>query len=751
MEFDHKCADHKRNMYSGLGDIEKTMKNRKKLVITIQILLIVIIGLFLFRPLESYQLDVNGANNISLHRGVYLVEIEYYAEVDYANAVTMTIGENEKACIRMNDFSLDSYTEKKSCPIWVLDNVSTLSIAPYGSGNGAFEVYGLTIKETHQLTMMLMAILSVIFVLFDVFWMLDEYFTARAQKKTYRKVVFVLGITILFSSLPVMADYIIRGADLMFHLTRIESLKEGLISGQIPTRIGSYWLRGKGYASSIYYADTFLLLPAVMRMMGFTIQTSYLKYIVFINALTVLIAFFSFYKIFAKHEYGIFAAVLYGMAPYRLYNIYARAAVGEYTAMAFLPLIILGFYMIYSVKQEEKNNKGWLYLTLGMSGIIQSHVLTCEMVAVLAVILCVVMIKRTLTAKVFLNLLKAVGATVCINLWFLVPFLDYMISEDVWVKHISENSFIQERGLYLSHYFLTALFSGTTSHYNLYGMVGGEATTIGPAFLLCILLFVFIKICGEKPQIERKYNALGNISFGLAMLAIFMTLNVFPWDALQRRSKILATLITSLQFPFRFLSLISAILVIVGCVLLYSMNVDKRKKIVAALLLSVQVLSSMFLLDNILYERNFFELYACENMGTISVANGEYIPTGAVLSDMCENTQVSSSETVRIKEYEKEYLDITMNIESAEAGYVDVPLLYYSDYKAYDVENGAELSVIPSDSMLVRVEIPEGFDGMVQIEYAVPTLWRIAEVVSLVSIVGCIMYLVMRKRHLWVK
>ena len=99
------------------------------------------------------------------------------------------------------------------------------------------------------------------------------------------------------------------------------------------------WLYGHGYANSLFYCDTFLVIPAILRLIGFPMSVSYGGYICLVNLTTAVIAYICFCGIFRNRVTGMFGSMLYTLAPYRVYNIYNRSAVGEYTAMIFLPLL----------------------------------------------------------------------------------------------------------------------------------------------------------------------------------------------------------------------------------------------------------------------------------------------------------------------------------------------------------------------------------------------------------------------------
>ncbi|MDE7287555.1 MAG: hypothetical protein K2N55_12040, partial [Lachnospiraceae bacterium] len=63
---------------------------------------------------------------------------------------------------------------------------------------------------------------------------------------------------------------------------------------------------------------------------------------------------------------------------------------------------------------------------IGFTGLIQTHVLTCFLTAFMMVLFCIVYYKRIFRKNVLRYLLQIAAITVLVNLWFIVPFLQYM-------------------------------------------------------------------------------------------------------------------------------------------------------------------------------------------------------------------------------------------------------------------------------------------------------------------------------------
>ncbi|MCQ2550327.1 MAG: hypothetical protein MJ134_09860 [Lachnospiraceae bacterium] len=187
-----------------------------------------------------------------------------------------------------------------------------------------------------------------------------------------RKIIIVVLLALtLFVSLPVLTPYLVPGLDLKFHLYRIEGIVAGLKTGQIPVRMQPEWLSGYGYPVSIFYSDFFLYWPAFFRILHVNLQDCYKIYVITVNLLTIYLAFISFKGIFKDDTLiGVIGSVLWSTSIYRLGCEYARAGVGEYTALAFIPLFFWGGYQI--LYQPNKKNS-WCITGVGFACLALSH------------------------------------------------------------------------------------------------------------------------------------------------------------------------------------------------------------------------------------------------------------------------------------------------------------------------------------------------------------------------------------------
>lgn len=170
-------------------------------------------------------------------------------------------------------------------------------------------------------------------------------------------------------------------------VVRVQQMAQALKDLQFPVRWVSDLGYGYGYPIFNFYAPLPYYVGGIFNLLGFDALFS--TKIMFLLG----ILFSGVFMYFLAHEFfgkpgGILAGLFYLYAPYHAIDIYVRGAVGEFWAMAFLPLMIWGFYKVgkYSIEksnsQLKDKNKVWKWIiicALGYAGVILSHNLTAMM------------------------------------------------------------------------------------------------------------------------------------------------------------------------------------------------------------------------------------------------------------------------------------------------------------------------------------------------------------------------------------
>lgn len=691
---------------------------------------------------------------IALSPGIYTLRFYYYAEGSDGGTFHVMLDEPMHRSLLSNPVPFVEGLSQGNCQFYLKDPVKDLVVVSQ-AGEGV-QILGAEIisgRETAGVCLFwILLFLLLLNCVLLLFWYHRQYGISR------EKWAAILGIPVfaLTASLPVLTDYISIGADLGYHILRIEALADAIRQGHLSVRIGSMWLAGHGYASGVFYGETCLFLPALLRILGFSMDFAYRFFLFAVNLTTAWVAYLSFSKCFKNVRVGILASALYTLAPYRVYNMYNQAAAGEFIAMTFLPLLIWGFYRIYTEPVEKKGYLwNWVIPVIGFSGIIQSHVLSCGMVGFFVILLCLLLWKKTFRKRTFVVLCGIVGMTLLVNAWFLVPFLDLM-SADQYNFGANAGNLIQKRGIYPAQIFYTLQASGDSSHFVENGMRGVEPISLGAALLIGVFLWLFLR--GRKKgscctREEKKLKKAGDIGFGFTVLALFMSTCWFPWDYLSTHSRILATLIGFLQFPTRITAVVTIFGVFTTCVAWrWLMNDGKISFLstnnVLVLIVATALVFTNYQVDSILTERSgLLRLYSMENAGTTQILGAEYLPIDAEISHMTYHAPVLGN-GVTMENYEKDGLEVTADVYAEEASYVEFPLLYYRGYEAESLDAGGQkVALEKGDNCDVRLILPEGYQGRVRVRYTGMWYWHVAEVVSVIAGIGSFILFLAGRRH----
>lgn len=681
------------------------------------------------------------AGGFSLTPGVYELKVGFTTTDNEINTMGIKASKAGFKSLLANEVSLYTGIHERSGQFYVTDwlgEEDKLHVFVGYNGTEPLTISSIEIIKTNAGSRILLFCVLFGSVLLNSLLMIYSYMGKYPVSLEWKLTHFGIPALALLASIPVLVDYIVIGADLIFHLLRIEFLADSLAHGIFPARIESQWLYGHGYASSIFYGDTFLLIPALLRLIGFPMVVAYGTFIFVVNLGTAICSYFSFKGMFRDKLVGMFGCMLYTLAPYRIYNIYNRSAVGEYTAMTFLPLVCYGFYALLTQDTEKKEyKKYWLILVAGFSGIIQSHVLSCEIAVVYCALLCLIAVKRVFRKQTFLQLVKAVLGTVLVNLWFLVPFLD-MMSADVYRFSQNTGNYVQMRGILPANILYTMQNAGGNSRFHELGMLDTEPIGVGVAVLLSCIAYFLLRGANKKESREVDQTALTAFLIGLA--AIVMSMCYFPWDTIQSWNDITGTLVPMIQFPTRLTTIACVCMTIVACAAAVWMLREKgiKKYLFFLAVGGLCVFFSMYQTNDTLeVKEGAMRLHTAEAMGHSGVLGAEYLPLGVELNFTYHDAR--ASEQVTVLEFAKENLDTTTSVsvaKDAKEQWIELPMLYYKGYQAKDLDSGKQLPVCVGENGHVRVLLEGGYQGTVRTWYAGMWYWRVAEIVSAVTVLG---------------
>lgn len=675
---------------------------------------------------------------LTLERGIYEVTVSYTENPKTDGGWIRASGRtNDERGLWCDTVSFEPEKEEIHFPVWV----NQKNVGQFGfvveDMEGSIIINRLTIQTSWNSKLYGFLGLLLKLAVLDGLVLIIGY---RERLRKYSVELTGILVITLICSLGMFTRYLIMGHDAMFHMNRIEGLKDALLMGEFPVRIQPTWNHGWGYAVSLMYGDLTLLLPAVMRICGFTVTTAWKTFHVLMNLATAGIAYYSFYQMSRRKKNSLFAALLYCTAGYRLACIYIRSAVGEAAVMMFLPLVALFFWYAFGEETENENYGTRLVApVLGFTGMLQTHVLTCEMAALFMIILCILMYRKLFRRKTLCYVAKVAVFSVLVNLWFLIPFLR-MFREDLLIMQMSEmRDDFQIWGLSITELFAT---SPSRAYYFTFGentSLANKCTlTIGTALWGSVLTSGLLAWNHKLQKSRRVWLCLG-----MGLLAAFMTTSYFPYSLLKEYFPAISTILCKVQFSYRFLGLTSLFFVLAifftGCSLQRKGNAGKYMLLACVVLGTVAMYQGMDYQYQILYGGTFTEKKFSEvSLNSADVVTGEYLYQGTDVS-RTKTEQSVTGENVEMEDVQHHGLRFQiLGKATGEGAYLEVPAFYYPGYVAKDLQ-GKQYQVTRSeDNNRIRVELPADFNGVLEVFYKEPTLFLLGDVISVLAVIGLI-------------
>lgn len=379
-------------------------------------------------------------------------------------------------------------------------------------------------------------------------------------------------------------------------------------------------------------------------------------------------------------------------------------------------------------------------LAVGMAGIVQCHVISCEIVCVFLLFFCLLNLKKTLQLSRLTALFKAAGMCIALCAWFLVPMLYSMATQDILGTQALPADF---QGNGVSLYELLALFP--TQKYNSSLGALGASMTLGTV-VATIVLWQRAHWNSEKTAIQK----LLQYSLGLGVVAMVFTLNKFPWNSLLSHVEgtFVHKLVALAQFPWRYLTISTILLTVATTAALYVLQKNRPDlyRIGRNVLLATAVLYTSLFSYNLIQVRTEVIKYdpIARDENTIGMA--EYKLQGN--ADLNYARPQTESDTLLIKWYDKTdgVAHITLENTAEEEAVVVLPIYDYGNYHAKDSQ-GTEWPLTMTDDSLLQLSVPGGYSGSISVWYQEPLAWRVAELVSLIAWAGLAGCLLQRKKR----
>lgn len=646
-----------------------------------------------------------------LNRGSYTVQIAYQAE---AKDSVLELWEQGS---KLAAWPLDPLRTNLTADFTLSGDAKQLRLQVNYSGEGPLTVKSLSLSPRtvfYTDTYFIMALLLICSILL---WRCVIQGGMHLTKEQLTDFCVILGVALLATT-PMMQTYLYNGDDLCYHLARLEGLKDGILDGQIPVNILPDGMQGNGYLNSMY-PYLFLYIGAFLRICRVSIALSYKVLIFLANLGSAVCAYVAVRSMCKSRRSAILAVVLYTLMPYRFTNIFSRGDLGEILALTFWPLVIAGLYHV--ILGEKKK---WYYLVIGVSGILQSHILSAAFAAAFCVVTALIYCVRIVRERRYIEIGKAAGMFLLFNMWYLVPFVYYYFAGDLstdvlrwsgyFEQSVNPSNFTQSLSLYNKQYF-----------------------SLGLALLGCVGIGVIRFVCerdGERTDEDGYLLYL----FLLGILFAYMTTGYFPSRRLLDNA-LFENIATMVQFPWRFLGPACACFLFVGAVgLARSQILYPYRNIIFAMLVGLNLL----IIISVPADNNHMPYANAESVASkgheskLGTSVGLFYPyewrlEGASEESLTTSVVTSDMNAIAVRQYQKKGTKaVVVYTATQEGGYIELPIQNYKGYRASD-ENGKRLEIRQGDGARMRFMVQgDGTEHTIRVRYSPSPIFHVATLVS---------------------
>lgn len=533
------------------------------------------------------------------------------------------------------------------------------------------------------------------------------------MKNRENQIVAILSVlTVILAISPLISRYCINGHDLEYHLLRIEALKEDILIGHPFAKINTLFFGGAGYASSLFYSDFLLYIPALLRVVGVSIDLSYHIFAALCVILCYLTTYYCAFKMSKSKYAGLAAAMLITLCPYHMDDIMVRSAVGEYMAFIFVPFVIYGIYNVL----YENMDKPWLF-AVGFGTVLLSHTATLIMCVIFCVAAFLIKIKVFIkNPKIILKLAITTVVTMMGTSFLWMPMLEQFAT-----------------GQFPSFGGIDMLDAAV----DFSQILSQKFPTVGLLLVLLAIPRVFISKKDYEILDYADWMYIGGAAFCI------MATNLLPWNRLY-------SLFSFVQFPWRFFLMASVLFAISDAIFImcYVKSLSSgngtsedllRKWSVAISVIFVVagVLAMIHQTENAQGYYDYSDDYYSYKPYTAQVIGGEWLPENVEDRDkILPLSEIMMTDGGEIIPFVRNKGAVYAAVEN-DCTYVDVPLIFYKGYAASITDSSGAVTVLnvtgDGDNGMCRVAL-DGRKGSLEVHYGITTVQILSIVISIIGV-----------------
>ena len=550
-------------------------------------------------------------------------------------------------------------------------------------------------------------------------------------------IIIIIGIIL---SIPLNQIQIRDTHDGSLHMLRLIGTMETLEIGQFPPLINQNYCNGAGYAMNLFYPPIVTYLPLLIKL--FT--PTYMLALKLFGAICIIlsgITMYQFvYQVTKKRSIALFCSIFYLAAPYKLANVYKRFAIGEFTAMVFIPLVFLGLYNLF-----EQDKKKHYFIAIGAIGLMLSHTVTTLYTALFCIIYILFHIKKLKDKEVIKKCIINVIFILLVSMLFWMPLLE--------ATHYAEYTIMDDATMRTNGYWASDNVISFSQLFKDKLEEDGTTFVIGLPTIIAIILTIFV-----IKKVNNSYKEYYILSIIFSLICLFMVSKFFPWT-------IMPGLICKLQYPWRMLGFfIFFISFVCGVNLYYITQSLTKKNTLRIIIISIFIISlitysiynmSKFFTKNPSQDERYERMILNNTKISHKQINRDYMPLKALY---LQNSYVVEREdrtyilegNANILEEQKVNLKDILKVENIEKGTIlEFPYYYYVGYEIkLETNNGTEkLEAAESKNGYLSCSIEKNIEvGKITIEYVGTTITYISYGISAISLIAFIVYIIYERK-----
>ena len=509
-------------------------------------------------------------------------------------------------------------------------------------------------------------------------------------------------------------------------VSRVIVMGNALKEGQFPVRIVSDLGYGLGYPLFNFYGP----LPYYVGGLFYTLGVDSVvatKIMFAIGAVFAPVALFLLLSPVFGHMAAVAGAMLFLYAPYHAVQIYIRGSVGEYWAIAFVPLILYG---LLRAMKEKNPLQGVGISSIALAATILSHTilgfLTCIGLGIgIGVYFIISIVQKRFSKRVVFVPLSAVTLGLFLSAFFWIPAMMEVSQTTVSQMVTGASTTFFDHFVCLSQFWNSPWgFAGSAP-----GCVDGMSFKFGKVQLIIAGLAIGFWLLLRKSKQMKDKNSFMRITMGAVLVLMFLMLSVstFVWNIFPYTSVI--------QYPWRLLAYGMLGIAICGAYLVSAFRIPLLRIGVALGIIAVTlIVNTKIFVPQYMYERSSADFERFEDLRFLqSKISDEYLPPEVmrpnVASDVTKTT-VSGSSTFLIRRLVEKTTTLLVEIETENAQDITIQKAWFPGWSVS--VNGLQVQPRVVQG-LPTVTIPQGV-SIIEMQFSNTPVRTVANWLSIVGI-----------------